>query len=380
MNRLAASAVLLTGVVPLTTALAALVGVGMHREGPAWAVGVAAVCLTFLPWMGLASMFGRGLGAYGGAAWAWSAAALFTLPMYFPGERQEAIATGYAALAAPFGPEVLEDAVALGDRVGGLLGDDGVRGTTPPEVVEAEPVEAAEAIALLPEPRALDEDEVVLPYEGSGRSLRVQAAFDGPAGTDELWMLFDTGATFTTLSEAQLHHLGITVPDDAPSVRMQTAGGEREARLVLVDSVWIGGFEVQGVTVAVCEPCAGEETSGLLGLNVTGNFQVTMDPTRHELVLSPHGGSDRKLDIANWLDITARATSWSDGRFQVEIETENLSPRDVSSAQVMIECPDERFPIELGRLDAYDVGTTRRALPRGTECGEYRVVLDEASW
>ncbi len=380
MNRLAASIVLLLGAVPLTTALAALVGLGMHRNGPAAAVGVAAVCLVFLPWMGLATLFGRGIGAYAGAAWAWGAAALFTLPMYFPGERQEAIATGSAALAAPFGPQALERAVSLGERVGDLLGDDGVRGTTPPQEVEAESIDAAEAVADLPEPRALQEDEVVLPYEGSGSSLRVQVAFDGPAATDEVWMLFDTGATFTTLSTERLRHLGVEVPDDAPSVTMQTAGGEREARLVLLDSVWVSGFEVKGVTVAVCEPCAGDDTEGLLGLNVTGQFQVTLDPTRKELVLSPLDDTDRKLDIANWLDITARATSWSDGRFQVEVETDNLADRRVSRARVMIECPDDRFPIDLGPLDPNEQDTTKRALPRGTACGEYRVVLDRARW
>ena len=43
------------------------------------------------------------------------------------------------------------------------------------------------------------EDEVVLPYEGSGSSLLVQISLEHGSRSQDVVMIFDTGASITTL-------------------------------------------------------------------------------------------------------------------------------------------------------------------------------------
>ena len=100
-----------------------------------------------------------------------------------------------------------------------------------------------------------DGDEVALPYEGQGHSLAIPVQFKNA----EISMLFDTGASVTTLDEATLHRLGVKVPSDAPELKLRTANGERSARLVQVPELWIGGMKVAPVTVGVCEECADDQ-------------------------------------------------------------------------------------------------------------------------
>ena len=89
----------------------------------------------------------------------------------------------------------------------------------------------------------------------------------------EIWLLFDTGASLTTLDEATLADLGVDIPEDAPVVQASNSEWSEKSRLVLLSDVWLGGLYVGHVTVAVCEPCADERTKGLLGLNVSGRFR-----------------------------------------------------------------------------------------------------------
>ena len=51
--------------------------------------------------------------------------------------------------------------------------------------------------------------------------------------------------------------------------------------------------------VAVCEECGGKDSVGLLGLNVSGQFTVTLDPDRHEMVLKPLPGARSALVCTN---------------------------------------------------------------------------------
>ena len=106
---------------------------------------------------------------------------------------------------------------------------------------------------------------MILPTEGSKGTLKVPVTVEGPKGQFEVSMLFDTGATLTTLNRATLKRIGGKVPRDAPQMTMQTAAGPQTTTIVSVDRLWVGGLEVKGVTVSVCEPCATGGTVGLLG-------------------------------------------------------------------------------------------------------------------
>jgi clan AA aspartic protease (TIGR02281 family) len=185
-------------------------------------------------------------------------------------------------------------------------------------------------------------DHVVLPYEGSGNALHVPVEIEGPSGeVVEVTMIFDTGASFTTLDTATLRRLGLRVPADAPEVRVHTAAGERSSRLVLVPRVWIGGLQVEGVTVGVCDDCANGIDVGLLGLNVSGRFLTTVDQARREIVLRPRQGPDDRLaDVRYWVELGAEATRWPDGQVEARVRVENRSARDILGATVELRAPD----------------------------------------
>ena len=383
LTKLVKVLLVLTGLLPAGVALAALVGLGVMRDGFPPVISVGAVGVALLPAVGLAGLTRFKPEALSGALWLWSSLLLIGLPTWFPGERADAIATGFMWFGALGGEETAQRAAALGERVAALLGPEVLSGTPP--APELEPVSAPPPPPR-PEParaataRLMTEDQVVLPYEGKGRSLRVPVSFDSDTGDEEIWMLFDTGATFTTLDEATLRTLGVPIPRDAPEVTLQTAGGARQAKLVLIDRIWLGGFPVDGVTVAICEPCSDSGVSGLLGLNVSGQFQVTLDHDQQEMVLKPRTGTDRHLDIGEWLDISTRLAAWTDGRMELTINAANVSDREIRDAEVAIQCPDERFNFTLKRMRADDTTEEKVSLPRHTSCPEYRVSLERAVW
>lgn len=382
------NAALLLAALPLHVALTAtgfgsLIGLGLSREAPVLPLTLSALCVAVLPSVGLGAILGGSLRAQLLGGVIWPLLLVLGLPIYFPGERSRAMGAGAGFFAAPWGAEVAMGAAAKAEAFGRWLGDGSpaIAGTPPSyaEPVIVEPKPAA------PPPRARepsDEDEISLPYEGEGRSLRIPVGFEQGDRAHDLTLMFDTGATFTTLDRETLERaLGLTVPRGAPEVVLQTANGERRAQVMLIDRVWLGGYAVEGVTVAVCEECASDESAGLLGLNVSGQFTVTVDPDLHELTLKPRTGDpDRQLDISKWLTIEAMAKVWSDGRVTVDVSAESLVDRPIRSAEVLVECGEDQLSAPLGPIPALGIAKSKVSLPLGVRCDQYMVRLGEARW
>lgn len=383
MRALVAAGAALVGAGGLVVAVAVLLGLGTTRELPVALVVLGAVWVGLLPGLGLAQLLGGGRAAFGLGGGLWGLGLLLGLPLYLPGERANALAAGFGWLGAPLGPDAAQRMAGLGEALAQALGEEQLQGQPPPEPAESTPIAPAE-----PAPPALtapaiqvgEQDEIALPYEGTGRSVRIPVVLEG-AATLERWMLFDTGATYTTLGVDTLRALGVEVPRDAPEITLQTANGERSARVALVPRLWLGGFEVEGVTVAVCEECGGDDNAGLLGLNVSGQFTVTLDHGQQELILRPREGVlDRSLDISQWVDIEALATAWADGRVVVEVSAHNRSPRAVRGLAVGILCGEERFKAAVGEVPPGEERSRKVSLPRGTSCESYQIRLDSATW
>ena len=261
--------------------MTALMGAGMLRNGPVWLVSLAAVSLVALPARALASSGkkegGTSFLATGVSLLGWSLAALIAFPLYFPGERQAALSLGLAALE-PFGQgHIDKDWAEPIDEW--LPAVDGTRKPPKPAALETTPKpppvkKPAARPAAVPEPVAApEEDEVVLPTEGRSGSLRIPVTVEGGRKSEDVTMIFDTGATLTTLDRTTLRKIGVSVPRDAPTMQVHTAAGPRETQLVMVERVWVGGFEVEGVSIAVCDACANGDAVGLLGLNVSERFR-----------------------------------------------------------------------------------------------------------
>jgi len=374
------------------SAMLALVGVGMIRQGPVVLVALGAVALIALPIRALRfkdkeaprpSMVATGI-----AMILWATAVLTTFPLYFPGEREDALSLGFAALAPWTDGEVDE---TWGQKVHGWF--PAISGTRPvPQAARVEapskppPVrKAAKTLQAAPErippvasrPAA---DEVVLPTEGRRGSLRVPVTVEGPKRQLEVTMLFDTGATLTTLDRATLRKIGVKVPRDAPRMTMQTAAGPQTTSIVVLDRLWVGGLEVKGVTVSVCEPCATGGTVGLLGLNVSERFLVTVDGARSEISLSPRTDHvDRSGDVSPWIAMDAEGTLWPDGRSEVIVEATNQSARWIEKLTVAIRCRETRYA-DIRDLGPGQLGRVEVSVDAAADCSNFQVELVRASW
>ena len=341
--------------------------------GPA---STAVLFLVYLPCLGVASLFPRrGLGL-GVALWTWPLLLLAGLPLYFPGERSDALRSGVAQLSSLGGESFQLRCNELAQKITTWMGEESP-GELPPEqaVLREEPTD------LLPPRRRPTEDAASLPYEGDSQQRRVPVVLEGPDGSLETWMLFDTGATLTTLSPSVLEEIGIRATPEAPILEFLTANGRREDPVVLVERIWLAGLPVEGVTVAACEACATSGTSGLLGLNVSGLFQVTLDPQRMEIGLEPRlDEPDRQTDISPWLKLGGTFHSWSDGRLEIDIHAENLSTRDIRGLELDIHCDDHVFQTILGNLNAGEERQKRVGLPWGSQCEVGGVAVGTAYW
>ncbi len=378
---------------PIALAAAAVIGLGTARSVPvpvAIAVGFA---LAALPVLGLRFLLGASVPRRVFAGWAWSLALLVCLPFYFPGERHTAADAGLRVLFAPLGEAAAGRVAAAGAALAGGLGRDPTplpavpAGAQAARRTEAEgtdvPGFAGHALADGWDAREREPapESVVIPYEGDERSLRIAVDIDGPTTGEQFKMLFDTGATFSTLDARTLERVGVRVPADAPVVTLRTANGEIEAPLVLVDAVWLGGAATEWVTVAVCDSCATPESSGLLGLNVSRRFRVALDHDRRRIELHPRRQSDdRSLDITPWISLRSEAMRYWDGAVELELTATSRATQEIDRTIVDVSCSGKAFAVQLDGIPALGTATTRVSLPRGTDCSQQRLDLSAAYW
>ena len=95
----------------------------------------------------------------------------------------------------------------------------------------------------------------------------------------------------------------------------------------------MGGYLVGPVTFAVCESCAKDDVRGLLGLNISDSFLITIDTLHRELLLQPRTKQPLRSDIQYWVKISS---SW--GIRGLEIEVLNMSPKTMYDIRVQLQC------------------------------------------
>ena len=356
-----------------------LVGLGVIRELPSWAISYSSLLLLVLPSMGIAAVFKNRLLGFAVAFWVWPVLLFSGIPLFFPGERSGAMVSGAAWLASVGGEDLERAAAQSVQRLADSLGEGSQLAVAPPE--EAEPLQAFLRPLFEEEDRGMEE-KVYLPYEGSDRERKVSVILEGPNGqTEEVWMLFDTGATMTTVHPEVLERLGVPNTPSNPVMRFQTANGERRDAVALLETVWMAGLGVEGVSVASCVSCATEGSVGLLGLNVSGQFQVTLDPSRRVIVLVPNSATpDRQIDVSPWLELEGTFRSWGDGRMDLDVELENTAQRPIQDVQLAISCSGEEFSASMGAIEAGGVQRERVGLPRFSDCEDGRISLASARW
>ncbi|MEO0602961.1 MAG: retropepsin-like aspartic protease, partial [Myxococcota bacterium] len=210
--------------------------------------------------------------------------------------------------------------------------------------------------------------------------MTVPVVFANGSREVEVDMMFDTGATYTTLPLSVLAELGIDPGPSDPTIRLHTANGEREAQLVLLDEVWLGDLRLGGVAIATCDDCASTDTAGLLGLNVAGGFNLAIDADRNEVEFTRRRMFDRKLDVKPFSDLSATFTRFPGGRVEVRVTLAAASRRDIDSAVAAIGCADDKWKVELDDVLSGEVRTVRRRLPEHVPCDAYEISLHRADW
>jgi hypothetical protein len=354
---------------PTLFAYAALLGLGMHRHAAAWATSLTATTLVFGPPMALAAASQRNrMVRLGLGQTLWALMVVVGMPVYFPGERRVAVTTGVAVMG-------LGQLDGLARRVADSLPDE------PAVARPSVPVAASVMTQLAPPPlRALGDGEIALPYDGEGRRMSVPVVFDHGDQSLEVYMMLDTGATYTTLPVSVLRELGVPVDEDAPSIVLHTANGTREARIGLLDKVWLGDLALRGVAVATCDNCSSSDTVGLLGLNVAGGFNVNIDADRREVVFSARKAFDRHLDVKPFSDLGATFQRFPGGRVEVSVTLANTAPMPISSAEASVRCKEQRWLVELASITPGQEVEVRRVLPQHDPCDTYEIALDSAHW
>lgn len=147
------------------------------------------------------------------------------------------------------------------------------------------PRSRATAPVVPPHPKP-DTAVLTVPLERMGSLFVVTVQVNGTRATK---MILDTGASHTILSFAVARDLGLWAQQRATSMTMHTAGGTVQADVLPIESIRMGEAEVRNIEAAIHDlPEAPPGIEGLLGLNVLGQFTVTLDAVRHRLLLGAH--------------------------------------------------------------------------------------------
>ncbi|MBZ5715607.1 retropepsin-like aspartic protease family protein [Nannocystis pusilla] len=249
-------------------------------------------------------------------------------------------------------------------------------------------------IAAVPTPvvakaGAAPNDAIAVPFSAAGNAILMNVELEGPAGRLSLPYLFDTGASFTTVHTETAAKLGLTVPDDAPTLQFNTASGPRESRMVYLPKLRLGGIELEGLLVSVCDGCANDRSQGLLGLNVMREFLVEMDyqAERMKLLPRPHDGrANRAYDIypAVQIEVEGSPEIWL-GRIRWVLLVKNRSTVAIENVVPEVHFSDGQRMVGAA-IARIEPGGSGRSLVEGKTFAEdheklgFTLALAEAYW
>lgn len=220
-----------------------------------------------------------------------------------------------------------------------------------------------------PEPVTLPGDgEVRVSFQRRGSTgIVVPVTLYGPAGAVPVRMLFDTGATLSTVDRATLARLGLRTSPLDPIIESHTANGAVKRPITVVEGVEMQGAKVGGgLTFTLCDPCATGKVVGLLGLNFSRHFRVTVDHDAGEIVLQPkpvHVG--HLFDIRHFVSLDEAKGLWRGPLLSIKVLVRNRSPR-----------PLQRVVVEAEVKSGEKSGRIRGTLAQVPARGEARLTLE----
>ena len=119
---------------------------------------------------------------------------------------------------------------------------------------------------------------------GYGSILIVNALFNK---TSRLSLLVDTGTAMTVITPQMTNDLGFDLANPTRWMEMTSVHQTVRAPIIRLDTVQVGGQQVNGLEVAVLSLPANMRVDGLLGINFLRNFRVTFEFDQATLILRP---------------------------------------------------------------------------------------------
>lgn len=228
-------------------------------------------------------------------------------------------------------------------------------------------------------------DNTTLEAKSKGGAMLVEAEIGGR----EVYLVVDTGATYTALTTEFARKAGVYPHRGAPEALVQTAGGPRRVTFGLIGELSLGDQRLQGVSYTVCDECGGpgldgdRQVAGLLGRNVLDRYRVSVDATREEVELVRQDGfDDQSADIKPWLHVEFGTPE--DTSSPPPMRIENRARRTIHEMGVEIRCVtvtggDKTVQARTGRVRARSSHEMSIDDPI-MGCRSIELDLDEGRW
>jgi hypothetical protein len=353
------------GTVPIgLIAFAAFVGLGGARQSSPEAVALSAIAVIYLPPLTVALLApSRRVGVFGISTAGWAAVMLSIVPVYFPGEREDAVATGIGMLLRSADWEDMAQAVST------RLAD-----------ADASAEEVVTSLRLTAPPADDDrpsEKHAPLPWRApDDRGLLVRARLG--SHTSDAWMRRDPSREFTALHPDLLRALAPADPSSQVEVATPVDGGSALVPLLVLDSLGLGPLSLDRVGVVPCADCAPE--TGILGRNVLDAFHWEDQPEQQATLATALQAPNRATDARPFVAVAGRFVRFPGGLVQVKLGVENRSTALLRDAVIAVECGPHAWTIDLGAVGPGERVFARRRLPEHSRCAAYRAELERARW
>lgn len=182
---------------------------------------------------------------------------------------------------------------------------------------------------------------VQLKFERADSSILVETKIQGK----DAYLIFDTGASITSLHTGFVQEIGKLPPSDAPSARVSTANGFALTKFGILDNLTLGKRVHSGVSFMTCDACPfgtrnGRPIVGLLGLNVLNRYRYSIDESTGTIELQATSNyNNRMRDIQPWLRVSSgRGDPAPKLKTQVTFDVKNLARRSVRDVVFKVEC------------------------------------------
>jgi hypothetical protein len=180
--------------------------------------------------------------------------------------------------------------------------------------------------------------ETVVRFKKGQTGILVPVVLEGPAGKAKVTMIFDTGASLSTLDGKTLAAIGLRSHPEDPTITTHTANGRARRRLLVLRSASMQDARVGGgLAVSHCDPCANGKVVGLLGLNFSRHFKVTVDHDGGTLTLAPKRPDPGSVyDLRNFVEVQGARGQQRGGRFTIHATLINRSPYPLHKLQLEV--------------------------------------------